>query len=139
MPCCLGKEAGIVFHAVDVAAATITLSNERHVELQHVPVRRPMSRPHRSQKKEPVPWARLFISLVPGYGAALLTTVALTSLLPVTDSEQTFLGFVLFWLFYCSVGVRVFAVNREKTALRDIAIVSVVSLVVILTTASLSS
>lgn len=98
-----------------------------------------MSKPHRTQKKEPVPWARLFISLVPGYGAALLATVAFTSLLPITDSEQTFLGFVLFWLFYCSVGVRVFAVNRERTALRDLSIVSVVSLALILTTACLSS
>lgn len=66
------------------------------------------------------PWARLSIATILGYIATVLTSSALTSILPIHRSEATMMSLLIAGLVYVIIFIRVFAVKTWVRSLIEV-------------------
>lgn len=78
------------------------------------------------RKKQPSPWPRLIIAILPGYIATVIISSGFTSLLPIDRPEATFLSLFIAGLIYTAIFIYVFAVPTWWRGLRDIMITTII-------------
>ncbi|MEM1105626.1 MAG: hypothetical protein AAGH87_04480 [Pseudomonadota bacterium] len=77
------------------------------------------------------PWGRLAVATLLGYIASVAASSALTSLLPVSRAESTFMSLLIVGLVYPALFIWVFARRAWWQGLRDLAVLSAGSCMVL--------
>lgn len=81
--------------------------------------------------RRPPPWGRLFNATLLGYVSTVLSSAALTSLLPIPRGEATFMSFLIAGLIYVAIFIYVFAVKTWQKGLYVLLSVSVMSALIL--------
>ena len=75
------------------------------------------AKPKKKAGQKKPPWARLLLATFLGYVATVLVSAALTSLLPISRAEATFMSLLIAGLVYVVIFIYVFAVRTWQKAL----------------------